>query len=72
MADDIKILGTKEEQRPNDAGRFRPVIETRFMVGQDGPFCVQQDEATFDPGVQQQMIEAKAAAQRALRAGFGG
>lgn len=71
MADEVRILGTTEEQQPNDAGRFRPVMVTRFMVGQDGPFRVSQEEATFDPAVAQQMIDVKAAQVRALRAGYG-
>lgn len=72
MAGDIKILSQSEKTVPNDAGKFRLVIETRFMVGNDGPFAVQQDEATFDPQLQQTLVSAKAAALTAARGAFGG
>ena len=67
MLDDVKILSQKETQKPDDAGRYRPVIETMFKVGDDGPFYVCQDEATFDGAKQRALIEAKADAVRATR-----
>lgn len=72
MAFEIRILAQTEKTLPNEAGRFRSVIETRFMVGTDGPFVVQQDEATFDPAQQTALISAKAALVSATRQTFGG
>ncbi|MBZ5560171.1 MAG: hypothetical protein LAO77_23180 [Acidobacteriia bacterium] len=67
MADEIRVVTQVERQAPDDAGRFRKVIETTFYVGKDGPFKVDQDETTFDPAVQRAMIEAKAALVRGVR-----
>lgn len=67
MPDDIRILSTTEAQRPDDAGRYRTTIVTRFTVGADGPFEVTQPEATFDPAIQTQKMNEKAELVRALR-----
>lgn len=67
MADNVRIVSTKEEQRPNPAGKFRPVIETTFMIGDDGPFRVNSDEDTFDPANHAQLIAAKVASVRGIR-----
>jgi hypothetical protein len=68
MDADITILDQQEKQLPDVAGKFRLVVVTRFLVAKDGPFSVQQEEASFDPAVQQQMIQQKAALVRAARA----
>jgi len=67
MLDDVKILGQIEKMRPDDAGRYRAVIETTFRVGDDGPFYVCQPEDGFDNARQMQLIEAKADAVRTVR-----
>lgn len=72
MLTDVKILTQAEKMKPNDAGRYRAVIETTFMVGADGPFYVAQEEDGFDPARQTMLIEQKANAVRTLRASVTG
>lgn len=72
MADGIRILSQSGASAVNDAGKFVPVIRTRFMVGPDGPFTVDQDEATFDPDQQAALVNAKAQLILRARGAFGG
>jgi hypothetical protein len=69
MPNDVRVVLQRETMKADAAGRWRAVIETQFMVGDDGPFYVCQDEATFDPATQAAMVNNKADAVRASRAG---
>lgn len=65
--DDIKIVGQREQTAFLQGGQQQRVIVTTFYVGQDGPFSVTQDEATFDPTQQQQLVLDKANKIRAAK-----
>ncbi len=65
--DDIKIIGQKEATAFLANGQQQRVIVTSFTIGNDGPFSVSQDEASFDPTTQHQLVLQKAEKLRAAR-----
>ncbi len=68
MADDaIKIVDQKEGTSFLPSGKQSRVITTTFYVGKDGPFAVSQDEESFDPTTQHQLILEKARKVMAAR-----
>jgi hypothetical protein len=67
MASGIRILSQKEATNFLAGGTTTKVITTTFMVDNDGPFTVSQEEAGFNAGQQQTLILAKAESVRAAR-----
>lgn len=67
MANGIRILSQKEATNFMPGGQTTRVIVTTFMVDNDGPFSVSQEEAGFNAGAQQTLVITKADAVRAAR-----
>jgi hypothetical protein len=67
MATGIRITSQKEGTAFLPGGTTNRVITTTFMVDNDGPFSVSQDESTFDANTQQALIIQKADKIRATR-----